>query len=57
MKKTAKQAKLEAAVDAAIAKTAKLLHQRHDRRGPIKEQTPENRSGFDRRALVAPVKD
>lgn len=52
-----KKKALEDQVDAAIAQTQKLLHQRHDRRGPIKDHDPENRSGFDRRAKVSPMKE
>lgn len=44
-------------IDAGIAETERLLHQRHDRRGPVRPHEPEQRDGFDRRARVVPVKE
>jgi hypothetical protein len=48
---------LEATIDARIAETRRLLHARHDRRGPVRPHDPERRDGFDRRAKVSPAKD
>lgn len=51
------QKTLEAKIDAQILLTKRLLHERHDRRGPVRPHEPEQRSGFDRRARSAPAKD
>jgi hypothetical protein len=57
MAKSDDQKALEAKIDAGIAETQRLLHDRHDRRGPVRAHEPENRGGFDRRAKVQPAKD
>lgn len=57
MGKSEDQQVLESRIDAAIRETQRLLHERHDRRGPVRPHEPEQRGGFDRRARVAPAKD
>jgi hypothetical protein len=39
----------------AIAKVEVLLRQHYDRRGKVRQHEPEQRGGFDRRAMVAPI--
>ena len=57
MGKSEDQQVLESRIDAAIRETQRLLHERHDRRGPVRPHDPEQRGGFDRRGKVAPAKD
>lgn len=57
MKKDDDQKALEAEIDAQILLLKRLLAERYDRRGPVRPHEPEQRSGFDRRARSAPVKE